>query len=921
MPEPVCPYPSLRHMAIGMSQRQAPASGASMPSGLPPLSQWFLANNVKTPAELNKFQLPHIFSDGGANVPRAPARTGKVPAAESVAEKTHHAGTTAAGDARRGSSGGNNSDVTGEEPDVSGCRVPGDKLAELRDVTASFLVRDPKGSLLEPSSTVLLNSHTDDMQIVDGLVLHLAKELQATLVSVDLEDLQDLGYEFGLYERRAQLANVALQNDLLAANKSVVCGMALRYFGASPQNPEFAASAQERTTEAINMILDLQLPRPPSKPSVALGRSSGVVPSSTFWERATAPPLFIHIRDIYNIINWPNGARVLLNFQRCIRTRRSQGLGVVLLISQLPYHACRIKDAEQKSDKDAKQKSRKDASESLVPIGQQVDIIPTESKPELGHRGLYKLLSQASFRRFKALLRWHVPHFLMSPDVLVACHPSSTWRLEDDTRYKFSICVAQDPRKFLTQIKGRAYGKGHANLDDVRAVLLRLGWLIRADAKVEAAQEPVEQSVDRASWNDEMRRIAETADKHEKSLMECIVRPDEVDYTYEDVVMDQETKEIVQSLVSLSTLNTDAEPGPLMRPLRIKGALLYGPPGTGKTHLCRAIAKASGTNMLAIASAEMQSQHIGESEKLIKAAFKLAKKLFPCVLLIDDADALFSRRSSEDNDWRRPSLTQFLIEMDGLSESNEAPFVMVATNRPQDLDDAFYRRLPQKIYFGLPDEESRAKILRLILREEELDPLVDIDCLARKTDKYSGSDLRNLCAEAAHLWAMEQRKTAPNGAKMDQNMPLSVRHFEKALQKMRPTVSDTTMESLAAFTRKFGVKSSHNSGSSASSPVAAYADLVRQPLVSIPIPPPEEDTAWTTEGEEMPGQEAGSPGPARDCCRADVSSPSRETTTQCGKRKRSDSDARDATECRRSPHPSCANEASRGESGDGVKEE
>ncbi|KAG8416354.1 hypothetical protein J3459_007843 [Metarhizium acridum] len=142
---------------------------------------------------------------------------------------------------------------------------------------------------------------------------------------------------------------------------------------------------------------------------------------------------------------------------------------------------------------------------------------------------------------------------------------------------------------------------------------------------------------------------------------------DDIDCTYDDVIVDEEAKETVRHLVSLSNFQPEAASTSLLKNIRIGGALFCGPPGTGKTHLCRAIAKASGASMLAIDSATVQSKYVSEKERLSKAAFKLSKAMFPCVLFIGEADSLFYRRSSRDKSWYRSALTQFLIEMDGLS--------------------------------------------------------------------------------------------------------------------------------------------------------------------------------------------------------------------------------------------------------------
>lgn len=263
-------------------------------------------------------------------------------------------------------------------------------------------------------------------------------------------------------------------------------------------------------------------------------------------------------------------------------------------------------------------------------------------------------------------------------------------------------------------------------------------------------------------------------------------------------------------MVSLSNFRVEAASESLFSHLRATGALFYGPPGTGKTHLSRAIAKASGSRMLSLDSATINSMWVGETEKYIKAAFTLSTSLFPCVLFIDEVDSLFYRRSSSDNGWERSALAQFLSEMDGLSKSDKAPFVVVATNRPQDLDEAFFRRLPHKIYFKLPEMESRVKILQIFLPKEDLDPLVDLKGLARCTDGYSGSDLRNLCVEAAMTWAIEQLKEDSKG-KRNNRLCLSVSHFAKALQKIRPSVSPQALDGFSEFVRRFNPEATENS--------------------------------------------------------------------------------------------------------------
>ncbi|KDN34691.1 hypothetical protein RSAG8_12240, partial [Rhizoctonia solani AG-8 WAC10335] len=144
-------------------------------------------------------------------------------------------------------------------------------------------------------------------------------------------------------------------------------------------------------------------------------------------------------------------------------------------------------------------------------------------------------------------------------------------------------------------------------------------------------------------------------------------------------------------------------------------------------------------------------QYVGEDEKKVDALFKLARQLKPCLIFIDEVDALFaarmSARDSNSSRWRTDMLTQFTQEMDGMLSSDV--IVIGASNRPFDLDDAILRRLPCRILVDLPDEDAREAILRILLKDEQLEPEVDLTDLAGLTPNFSGSDLKHLCVMAA----------------------------------------------------------------------------------------------------------------------------------------------------------------------------
>ncbi|KAI0030603.1 P-loop containing nucleoside triphosphate hydrolase protein, partial [Vararia minispora EC-137] len=213
--------------------------------------------------------------------------------------------------------------------------------------------------------------------------------------------------------------------------------------------------------------------------------------------------------------------------------------------------------------------------------------------------------------------------------------------------------------------------------------------------------------------------------------------------TFADVHLPANTIDTIRTLVSLPLLRPDAFAYGILREQGMRGSLLFGPPGTGKTHVVRALAREAGAHMLLLKPSDILHCYVGESEKTVEAIFSLARRLMPCIVFIDELDALFTQRSGDrDREGHRSMLTEFMQEMDGLLSKNENIIVIGATNRPFDLDDAFIRRLPYRLLLDLPDEGEREEILKILLRSEMLGQDVDIAKIAKETSGFSGSDLK-----------------------------------------------------------------------------------------------------------------------------------------------------------------------------------
>ncbi|KAG1756507.1 uncharacterized protein EDB91DRAFT_19958 [Suillus paluster] len=254
-------------------------------------------------------------------------------------------------------------------------------------------------------------------------------------------------------------------------------------------------------------------------------------------------------------------------------------------------------------------------------------------------------------------------------------------------------------------------------------------------------------------------------EQHEQKLLSCIVDPTSLSTTFNQVHLPEQTVDAVRTIVSLPLLHPAAFQQGILKEHGMTGCLLFGPPGTGKTLVVRALAKEAGCRMLIISPSDVMDMYVGEGEKLVKAVFSLARRLSPCVVFLDEMDALFGARMSGRESGgafaQRGVITEFMQEMDGLKSSREDRVIVIgATNRPFDLDDAVLRRVPRRLLVDLPGEKEREEILKILLRDETLAAEIDLRALAKKTESFSGSDLKHLCVSAA-LDAVKENVEVP----------------------------------------------------------------------------------------------------------------------------------------------------------------
>ena len=347
-----------------------------------------------------------------------------------------------------------------------------------------------------------------------------------------------------------------------------------------------------------------------------------------------------------------------------------------------------------------------------------------------------------------------------------------------------------------------------------------------------------------------VEEIKASCNQHETRLLTGVVDAKNIKTGFADVHAPKETIEALKTLTSLSLMRPEAFSYGVLANDRLPGLLLYGPPGTGKTLLAKAVAKESSATVLEITGAQIYEKYVGEGEKMVRAVFSLAKKLSPCVVFLDEADAVLGSRHSGggNRNTHRELINQFLREWDGMDD--HGVFIMVASNRPFDLDDAVLRRLPRRLLVDLPVVKDRQSILGIHLKTELLDPAVDLAKLAEQTPLYSGSDLKNLCVSAALACVREENELAVSKQddkdfQLPEKRILMPRHFDKAIAEISASISED-MGSLGAirkFDEQFGdrrgrkKKTGYGFGSG-EEVVDERSVMVRQREVGSASPPP-----------------------------------------------------------------------------------
>ncbi|XBW35274.1 hypothetical protein QEN19_000842 [Hanseniaspora menglaensis] len=265
------------------------------------------------------------------------------------------------------------------------------------------------------------------------------------------------------------------------------------------------------------------------------------------------------------------------------------------------------------------------------------------------------------------------------------------------------------------------------------------------------------------------------------------------------------------------------------------GILLYGPPGTGKSYLAKAVATEAQSTFFSISSSDLVSKWMGESEKLVRNLFQLAREKKPSIIFIDEIDALTSARSDNESEASRRIKTEILVQMNGVGNDTQGVLVLGATNIPWQLDSAIRRRFEKRIYIALPELGARCKMFELNVGDTPCTlKRKDYRVLGKMTEGYSGSDI-NVVVKDALMEPVRKIQTATHFKKVTdqdhikftpcspgddgaiemswldiengqdlQEPELTLKDFIKAVKRSRPTVNHQDLEKQIEFTNDFG---------------------------------------------------------------------------------------------------------------------
>lgn len=330
--------------------------------------------------------------------------------------------------------------------------------------------------------------------------------------------------------------------------------------------------------------------------------------------------------------------------------------------------------------------------------------------------------------------------------------------------------------------------------------------------KVDSWRTPKEKAAPRASLGGPTyAKVYDGPDQELSAQLERDMLDASPGVSWDDIAGLAEAKRVLQENVILPLYMPEYFQG-IRRP--VKGVLMFGPPGTGKTMLAKAVATECKTTFFNVSSSTLASKYRGESERMVRCLFEMARAMAPTTIFIDEIDSLCaSRGQAGEHEASRRVKTEVLVQIDGINSQEEGQrkqvMVLAATNFPWDIDEALRRRLEKRIYISLPGPSERKELMHINLKGVDVEPEVDFDLLAEKTAGYSGDDITGVCRDAA-MNGMRRKimgKTPEQiraMSKEEVHEPIKMPDFLQAVERINSSVSKTDIKRHEAWLREFG---------------------------------------------------------------------------------------------------------------------
>ncbi|KAI8958625.1 AAA-domain-containing protein [Daldinia sp. FL1419] len=611
------------------------------------------------------------------------------------------------------------------------------------------------------------------------VVQRFAKDIGADIITLGLQDFENLANHY------ATLSGHNLPKGILDFRDLYFEG---------PEKPEEEAKSGKKKSNTET---------PDSKPkravrkrlafpfaqlfaSVLQKRGLSQTPSKEGQER----PIIILLPEVAEDF-YESPRNVLTHLRDAVKEARAQGkeIAVIAIDNQNdpvygpPWPRSPSNDYEFLSDLGSDQIK---AVQVMVPLN-------TDTQKELLEKDYKKTTQKVNIQNIQAIIR----EWQKTQSFTGLLEPHVDWKLSEDS---FATKRLGDSRFGDREIELVASALlANPTFENIEKAFARLKvlseWMEKKETKSPGEWDGLHEDAQKA-----IKEIQENVSKYqfESGLLDSIVKPDTIEQSWEDIEVDEDTKVTIKQLVELANSDPKSHYG-LLSKSRIRGALLYGPPGTGKTQLARVLAHEYKAVMIHVSAAEIESKWVGETEKIIKALFNLASMVAPSIIFMDEADALFRKRGPNDYGWERSRLNELLNQTDGLTAAKRPPFVLLATNHPDDLDEAVMRRVPARLFIGLPSRTAREKIFNIFLREEKVDPSVDLSHLALRTQGFTGSDIKTICTQAALICQHELDKAD----KSNESRLITKAHLDTAIARSGPTVSDGAIQQIRDFAKKF----------------------------------------------------------------------------------------------------------------------